>query len=48
MVIHSAGFASLLGVVEPVSVPSDEYDNMWVIRFPMATGAPASLLHVRY
>ncbi len=40
--------ASLLGVAEAIGVPSDEYDNMWIIRFPVIAGAPASLLHVRY
>jgi hypothetical protein len=37
-----------LGASEPVTVPGDEFDNLWVIHFSSTGTGPASLTHLRY
>ena len=37
-----------LGVKETIDVPSTEYDNLWVVHFGPAAGAPAKMEHLIY
>jgi broad specificity phosphatase PhoE len=37
-----------LGVAPPVSVPGDEYDNLWVVQFGPSPDTAASMVHLRY